>query len=231
MANVIYADQTYTNWFGIDLPDEGFRSVTLLEPLLRIGISTDPVKVGTADKPLVNIDADTDLATGNVNVVNIELAPGTATASTFEVLHVGLTSDVVLGNWASAILAIVDFSNAATGRVGGMAAAVTGEMHLPNKAGVATGAYFSLDAEIIFPTSTTIGGGTHAGFLYLAASGAGVGDFDDNGVLFELSGVTSGSTHMWYDHDGTAGGDTIGEWIKVRTPSGIRYIGLSDAQH
>ena len=46
--------------------------------------------------------------------------------------------------------------------------------------------------------------------------------FDDNGFFFSLNGVADGAAHVWYVHAPT----TLVEAIRVKTPGGIRYIGL-----
>ncbi len=220
----------YTNFDAIDLPSEGGRSATFTEPLLRIGTSASLAKIGTADVGFVSIAGTSALAAGNVISGRIaQTMTGASAVNTVEVLQVVMTSEVQVGNWANAIAAKLDFGTA--GRVSGTAGVVCAELDMPNTAAVATGSYFCFEGEMNFPTSTTIGGGTHAGFFILNAWGAGVADFDTNGVLFEVTGVSSGSANFWYDHNGTAGGDTVGEWIKVRTPGGVRYIGLYDATH
>ena len=53
-------------------------------------------------------------------------------------------------------------------------------------------------------------------------------DVDDDAFLFVLDGFSSGSAHLWYDHQGTAP-TNVEEWIKVKTPGGTRYLALYNA--
>lgn len=136
-----------------------------------------------------------------------------------------LYTNVALGGWANALKAYTEFG--ATGSVTGLASAFCAEVTL--SAGTAAGTYAPLEAELVLGAGAAIG--TNTSFLYCAVSGAGVAAFDAGGALFTITGVSSGATNCWYDHDGTAGGDTIGEWVKVITPAGVRYLGLYDATH
>ena len=59
------------------------------------------------------------------------------------------------------------------------------------------------------------------------AWGDAVGKFDDYACLFDLTGVTSDAGHIWYDNQKAA--PAVEEFVRVKTPSGVRYLGLYDA--
>ena len=226
----IYVDgghtpQGYTNQSGLSLPNEGDRSQTFLLPLVEIGTSADPVNIGTASIPFIDIEADTSLTAGNI-VASQVLATvlAAADAATVELFRVVLSSATHFGNWANAILGKIDFT-AATGRVAGTAGAVCAEIDMPDVAGVASGSYFPFEAELQFRTSTTIGGGTHAGFMILNAWGTGVAAFDTNGVLFELTGVTKGSGKLFQDNTAAAASQAL----KIRIGATLYYIMLTSS--
>lgn len=199
--------------------------------LIEAGNSTTALTMRTDMTAPVKVYGTTADTTGSIRLAEFGLTlTGASSTNQVEAMKVGVTAGVQVGDWVNAIYGVINF-NAATGRVTGTAGAVCAEIDMPNVAAIATGNYTCFQAEMNFPTSTTIGGGTHASFITCNAWGAGVADFDTNGVLFDISGVTSGSGKFWYDHNGTAGGDTVGDWIAVRVGGTVKYLGLYDAQH
>lgn len=136
-------------------------------------------------------------------------------------------TNVALGGWSNAIKGLIDFKT--SGSVAGLGSAICGEMVMPGSTMPGLGTYGVLELELVCPASWA--GSNPVSFIYCEVSGATKTNFDAYGYLFTIAGVTSGAASVWYDHDGTSGGDTIGEWIRVKTPSGARYIGLCDAVH
>jgi hypothetical protein len=218
-----HTPEGYTNFSGLSLPNEGARSQTFLLPLIELGTSADPLNIGTASVPLLDIQADSSLTAGNVvasQVLGTMLVADSD--NTIELFRVVLSSAVQVGNWANAILGKIDFT-AAAGRVTGLTSPICSELDMPDQAAIATGSYFCFEAELNFRTSTTIGGGTHAGFFVLNAWGDGVAAFDTDGVLFELTGVTKGSGKLFQDN--TAG--AASQALKIRIGSTLYYIMLT----
>ena len=98
-----------------------------------------------------------------------------------------LITDVLLGGWANGLKGYVDCND--TGGSVGLLSGVNGEIRLPDGAG--RGAYYSLEGEMVFQTSSTITPwGSDAGFIYLGASGAGIADFDSDGKFMLITGLT-----------------------------------------
>jgi len=98
-----------------------------------------------------------------------------------------LITDVLLGGYANGLKGYVDCND--TGGSTGLLSGVNGEIRLPNGAG--RGAYYGLESEVVFQTSSTITPwGSDAGFLYCGASGAGIADFDTDGKFMLITGLT-----------------------------------------
>lgn len=133
-----------------------------------------------------------------------------------------LVTNVALGGWANALKAYVDRQT--NGRATGLMSVVVAEMLMPAST-IGSGTSTIYEAEIVCPASFVASGEPWSVF-YIAASGATVTEFDDHGCLFDISGVSSTSGGFWYD----ATNGTTDEWIKVKTPSGYRYLMLSDVQ-
>ena len=140
-------------------------------------------------------------------------------------VRVNMESNVKLGGWANAFKAEVDLDT--SGGVSGLLSAICGELTLPTTSGDGTLCVF--EGEITCPATWV--GTNPTSFFYLASSGASKANFDTYGYLFTLVGMASGVSNFWYDHNGTAGGDTIGEWIRVKTPNGDKWLGLYDTVH
>lgn len=149
---------------------------------------------------------------------------GASAVTMTEAMRVYLSSAVQLGAWANAICGVVDLSTA--GYVTGLIGVICAELDMPGGAiPGGSGTYWVFEAEVNCPTNY-VGGGVPMAILGVNLWGAEIGQFDDHGVLFDLNGCTSGATHFWYDNTDGA----YDEWVKVRTPSGVRYIPLMDGQ-
>ena len=148
----------------------------------------------------------------------------TGVGAAAEALAVTLTSNVALGSYANAIFGKIDLQT--TGLISGLAGVVCAELTMPGGtiAGGA-GTYACFEAEINCPTGydSTV----PIAVFSINAWGAAVGKFDDSGYLFDLTGVTSGAAHIWYDNQKAA--PAVEEFIRVRTPAGDRFLGLYNA--
>jgi len=137
-------------------------------------------------------------------------------------VRVNLESNVVMGGWANALKASVDWKT--NGGVTGLGAVFCAEMTMP--ASASSGTFCGVEIEMTCPASWA--GKGEYWFISCNASGATVANFDDYGYLFSLTGLTSGSAHCWYDHQGNAPA-SVEEWIRIKTPAGIRYLAVYNA--
>lgn len=133
-----------------------------------------------------------------------------------------LTINAAAGGWSNALKGIVTYGT--SGSTTGLGSTVCVEMSL--SAGCTSGTYAPLEIELVMPTGAV--NGTCTSFMHLQASGAAVTTFDTNGYLFTVTGLTSGSGSLWYDHQGTAPANTE-EWLRIKTPAGVRYLAVYNA--
>ncbi len=130
-------------------------------------------------------------------------------------------ANVTCGGWINALKSYLELG--ASGKVTGLASSSCIEMKMPNANMGAGGAYFPLEIEYVAGgTSTVTAGsltGNHAGFMYLANSGDADGDFDDNGYLMHITGLTSSTGHLFF-LDNAAG-----------TVAGSLRIGIGDTAY
>lgn len=145
-----------------------------------------------------------------------------ATANQVEALQVKLISDVKTGAWAQAIFAQMDYVT--DGLAHGAGSVICAELSLPASS-VVRGTYYVWQSEIDCPTNCVMNANPIA-VMSVSVWGGAKAQFDTVGLLFDISGVTSGAAKFWYDNTDGA----YDEWLKVRTPSGIRYIPLMDGQ-
>ena len=137
-------------------------------------------------------------------------------------LRVNLETNVKLGTWANAAYISMDLKT--NGGVTGLGTAICGELVMG--AAATDGTFGVFEGEISCPASWT--GTGPVSFLYLNSYGDTKANFDDYGYLFSLSGVSSGSAHLWYDHQGGAPAN-VEEWLRVKTPAGDRWLALYNA--
>lgn len=118
-----------------------------------------------------------------------------------------------------------------TGYVTGLGAGIDAQLYVGDAAVASGGTYTALNVEIYSAgSSSDISGATESSFIRInnGGDGTGAGIVDDNAVLLDLNGFTSGAAKVWYDHQGSAPAN-IEEWIKIRTPSGIRWLAVYNA--
>lgn len=161
--------------------------------------------------------------TGSIAAMNItQTMTAAATANQVEVLQVKLIADVKTGAWAQAIFAQTDYST--DGLAHGAGSVICAELSLPGSS-VVRGTYYVWQTEIDCPANCVMNNNP-IGVMSVSVWGTNKTQFDDVGLLFDISGVTSGALKFWYDNTDGA----YDEWLKVRTPSGVRYIPLMDGQ-
>lgn len=110
-----------------------------------------------------------------------------------------LDTNVTLGGWANALKAYVELG--ASGKVTGLMSSFCAELKMPNANMGSGGQYFPLEVEYVAGGTSLVtagsGGGNLAGFAYFGNTGDPDGDFDDNGCLFRIDGLTVGSGHLF----------------------------------
>lgn len=98
-------------------------------------------------------------------------------------------TNVVLGSWANALKGMTVFGPA--GAVTGLGSAVVAELTL--SAGTTEGTYAPLELELNLGTGAKTG--TLTSLIHASVNGAAAGEFDDNGVILNLQGLTISSGH------------------------------------
>lgn len=121
-----------------------------------------------------------------------------------------METNVALGAWANAFKADVDFKTA--GGVTGLGSALVAEMTLAGGA-MSAGTYGVVEMELNCPESWS--GTVPVSFLYASVQGDTTDNFDDNGYLLSLQGVTIGSGHLVQEN--TAGAATHAIKIKINS--------------
>jgi len=139
-------------------------------------------------------------------------------------VRVNMETNVTLGGWANAFKALVDWKT--TGKVTGLGSAICAEMVMQGGATGSGGTYGVVEIELVCPASWS--GDVPVSFIYAQVSGDTKGNFDDNGFLINLVGVSSGAAHVFYDKGSAITGDIVG-WLRVKTPSGTQYLPLYDS--
>jgi hypothetical protein len=161
-------------------------SVNLLEMLGEPNFSVTSASTdgGTSVEPFVH----------NVTMTG---AGGVGGRARFE-----LDTNVILGSWANALKAQIEFG--ATGGVTGLGSAFVAEMIL--SAGTASGSYAPLEIELGLATGALTG--TRTSFISMNVYGDDAGTMDDNGFLFDLNGVTAGAGDLFASNAKTGIGMT-----------------------
>ena len=209
------------------LTTEGAQSGALL---FGLGTDTTHVATGTADKKFIAFYTKSTATSGDSRGLYLKHDLAGAGISGEAARIYSSVVDVVAVDVRGAHISL-DFGS--TGLVSGSGQALTTTLHIANQA-TQTGTLSCITAEIYSEGTTSDPAGASLSFIRCAMNGDTTGDDDVNtdAYLIDFSAVgASGATNFWYDHDGTAGGDTVGEWVKVKTPNGTRFIGLYDATH
>ena len=177
---------------------------------------------------VINIITTSALATGSIKSVEIaQTHTGASTAHNIEVFKAQLTSDVKTGAWVNAIFGRVNYT--VNGWAYGSASAVCGEVSLaPGGSHSGQGTYAVFQAELDVPASA-VGIGSECSFFRASVWGNQSGLFDDSGFVFVLTGIASGSAHLWYDKGSAITPGDASEWLRVKTPGGTRYLMLYDS--
>ena len=195
---------------------------------ITIGVSGTAITLAAAAQRAILINTTCALTTGAIKSVEIaQIHTGANTASNVEVMKVQLTSDVKTGAWVNAIFGRVNYT--VNGWAYGSASAVCGEVSLaPGGSHSGQGTYAVFQAELDVPASA-IGIGSECSFFRASVWGNQSGLFDDSGFVFVLTGIASGSAHLWYDKGSAITPGDASEWLRIKTPGGTRYLMLYDS--
>lgn len=148
----------------------------------------------------------------------------TGIGASAEVFSATLATETIGGTYQNAIYGKIDYGT--TGSLTGLAGVVCAELSMPaGPIAGANGTYAAFEAEIDCPTGYT--GIVPINVFSINAWGAAVAQFDSYGYLFDLTGVTSGAGNLWYDNQKAA--PAVEEFIRVKTPAGVRYLALYNA--
>ena len=167
--------------------------------------------------------ARTDAATVIRSSATSLTLTGASATNMAEAARFTLSSNVLVGVWANALVGVLNFNT--VGYVTGLAGAICAELDLP--AGAipgGSGTYCCYEAELNFPTSF-VGGGVPVSFFCLNVWGGTVAQFDDFGLLFDITGVTIATTHFMQVN--TAADATHA--LRCRINGTLYYIMLTDS--
>lgn len=204
---------------GIDFANSAFTT--------GIALGTDSSKLTLASNAsrLAQMYSTSALTTGRITSLTVsQTMTALSTGNYPEVAQFFLTSNVKTGAWANAVYAKIDYST--NGLAHGVAGVVCAELDLPGSS-VARGTYVFLQAEVNCPANCAMNSNP-IHIIQINSWGTNKTQFDAVGHLFELTGVGSGVSNFWYDHQGAAPGN-IEEWVRVKTPGGTRYLALYNA--
>lgn len=132
-----------------------------------------------------------------------------------------METNVALGSFSNALKAEVIYG--ASGRTTGLGSAFVAEMSL--SAGTSSGTYAPIEIELNAPTGASTG--TRTSFIYASTQGAGVAAVDNNGVFFNLQGLTAGAGKM------VVAGTTLGTaygGLRVRVGNANYWVPLYAAE-
>jgi hypothetical protein len=195
--------------------------------LMGVGTTANPAATSTADKKFIEIRTKSTATSGDSRNLylrhDIGGAAGNGECARF---ITDLTAAAGTARGQQCSLQISD-----TGYVSGLGVGVDAQILVANAAVAAYGTYAGVNSEIYSAgSSSSVAAVTGLSFFRAANSGdgTGAGTVDDKAVLFDLSGFTSGAAKLWYDHQGTAPAN-VEEWIKVKTPAGLRWLPLYNA--
>jgi hypothetical protein len=192
------------------------------EDTLSIGL-TGAKKTLVTGVPEIAIWSTSALTSGTQDVMKIDYThTAAATSGYVKGLRCTMSSNVCTPGSFNALKGIIDYKT--NGYAHGDAGCVAAELIPPNSSAT-RGTFSCFEAQVVPGASSVWNSAGPLSFLRCIVSGTAT-HFDDYGYLFSIEGCNSGAGHFWYD----ATNGTTDEWIKVKTPSGDRYLMLSDSQ-
>lgn len=194
--------------------------------LMGVGTSGDPATTSTAGKSFMEFRTQSTATSGDSRGFYLRHELGGAGVSGEAIRAFSkLTAATSTSRGAHISLDI-----ASGGSVTGAGYGVDGQILVPDAAVGSGGTYAVLNAEIYSAgSSSDMGAVTELSYMRINNGGdaTGAGTIDDDAFLFVLNGFTSGAAHLWYDNQKAA--PAVEEFVKVKTPSGTRYLALYNA--
>lgn len=133
-----------------------------------------------------------------------------------------LTTNVALGGWSNALKAEVTYG--ASGSTTGLGSAFVAEMTL--SAGTSAGTYAPIEIELNLGSGALTG--TASSLIYASVNGADAATFDTSGYLFNIAGVTAGTSKV-FANNGTIDANELTLGLRCRIAGADYYIPLATA--
>jgi len=193
---------------------------------MQLGSTQIPWKITAAfPDPIISLYA-VSAVVGNIESLKVHTVLQGIGATGGRALF-SMATEVVLGGWANALKAIVDFGVA--GAVSGLASAFCAEMILPSTPPSA-GNYAPMEVELRVPNSAGLGSLTSFMHLQAQAVGGGTGLtlFQTNGFLMSINGVASQTDGIFEELSVTTTTQAWDASLKISVDGVTYFIGLCD---
>lgn len=193
--------------------------------LIRAGTSETPLVEDTPDMKFISLYFDNGAGSGDNRGIYNRLYLSGAGGGGESLRSYTEIVGVAAGTAHGAHISLGMGESTTVGAVTGLGVAVRSTLGIPNDALPSGGTYSALMSEIYsFGDNSDVGAVNELSFLRVVNDGTtgGKGTVDDKAYLVVLDGFADNAAHMWYVHAPT----TLVEAIRVKTPGGIRYIGL-----
>ena len=214
---------------GAPVAGQPYLDLHNIKTRLAMGTSSDRMVDDTAGRKFLEMLCDCGATSGDARAIYTRLYI-TGAGGGGEALRAFTTVEDVAGSTAHAAHLSLSFGD--TGTITGQGIAARATLHLPNVALTSNVTMGAVQAEIWSDGEDSDPGGSTILSFFRAVNGgnaSGMADVDDDAVLIDLStGFASGAAKMWYDHQGSAPAN-VEEWLKIRTPAGIRYLAVYNA--
>ncbi len=195
--------------------------------VLYAGSSSYPVTDDTASTKFVQIYADCG-ATSGVAVLNYGRLYVTGAAGGGCAVRAYCDIAVVGASGGSGVQATCGVGESTTAySVTGLGTGVYANVIFANNK-PAGGTYAAINCELYSCGSNTDISATRSSFIRFSDGGT-ADKISDYAYLFDFTGFTSGSAHVWYDKGSAITPGDLGEALRVITPGGVRYIALYDS--
>ena len=176
----------------------------------------------TANKKFINWVVRSTATSGDARAEYLRLYI-TGAGGGGEALRAFTTVNDVAGGSAHGVHASLNFGT--SGTITGQGIAGRNTLHLPNTALASNVTLAAVQAEIWSDGSASDPGGSTILSFFRAVAGGhanGIADVQDDAVLFDLQGITSGAGHLFV----ATAPSTLGASLKIRVGSTLYYIPL-----
>ena len=206
---------------------ERYLVLSQMENGLGLGNDSGDMDLSTvATNKAVAIYTVSSATSSDVKPFYVQHTIGAAGATCHRAEFRTINTTYQLGSYVNALKGYFDCG--ASGTNTGLLSGVCAEVRFPSTAS-AGGAYYPLEVEMVFQTSSTTDGthGSNAGFIWLGATQASGNPFDENGYFMCIKGLTAGAGNLL---------SVDSQTLKINlNPSGStwtgRYLVLSQAEN